>query len=44
MKITKDYGLLDEGYRYRINGDLISETSIKIELDKPLFVSGFIKS
>ena len=46
MKILKtDKRLIDEGYRYKIEGDLISETFIDLtDLDKTFFVSGFIKA
>ena len=45
MKITKDYsGLKDIGWAYGLQGDLISEETIEIELDKYLYVTGNIKS
>ena len=40
MEITKEFkGLIDEGYRYKIEGNLISIESLIINLDKPLHVS-----
>ena len=45
MEITKEFkGLIDEGYRYKIEGNLISIESLIINLDKPLHVSGHIKA
>ena len=44
MKITKtDERLIDEGYRYKIEGDLISDKEIDLmDLDKPIYVTGCI--
>jgi hypothetical protein len=45
LVITKGYqGLVDDGYRYRLDGNLISDTNIDIQLDKGLYVQGFIKA
>ena len=45
LVITKDYqGIVDDGYRYKLNGNLISATSIDIQLDKGLYVQGFIEA
>ena len=46
MKILKtDKRLIDEGYRYKIEGDLISEGNINLtDLDKSLYVTGSIKA
>jgi len=46
MKILKtDTRLIDEGYRYKIEGDLISEGFIDLmDLDKPLYVTGSIQA
>lgn len=41
--ITREYpGLIDEGYRYKIEGNLSSQASIDIQLDNGLFVDGYI--
>ena len=46
MKILKtDKRLIDEGNRYKIEGDLISEESLDLtDLDKGLYVTGSIKA
>ena len=46
MKILKtDKRLVDEGYRYKIDGDLMSVECIDLtDLDKPIYVTGFIKA
>ena len=46
MKILKtDKILIDEGYRYKIQGNLISESEIDLtDLDKPLYVIGYIEA
>lgn len=41
---AKTKGLKDEGWRYVYEGDLISETGIKIELDKGLYVTGSVSA
>ena len=43
MKITKKTkGIIDEGWRYKYEGDLISDEEIEIDLDKGLYVTGSI--
>ena len=46
MKITKDYpGLKDIGWAYKLEGDLVVDGSLDIQLgDKWLVVSGSIKA
>jgi hypothetical protein len=46
MKILKtDKRLIDEGHRYKIEGDLISATFIDLaDLDKDIYVTGYIKA
>ena len=45
MKIDKDYkGLIDEGYRYKIEGDIKTTENLVIDLDKGLFVTGYIQA
>lgn len=45
MLIDKNYkGLIDEGIKYRIEGDLKTDESLEINLDKWLYVSGCIKA
>ena len=41
MKILKtDKRLINEGYRYKIEGELVSDESIDLtDLDKPLYVT-----
>ena len=45
VKILKtDKRLVDEGYRYRIDGYLVSDGGLDLtDLDKPLYVNGSIK-
>lgn len=39
MRVDSNYkGLIDEGFRYLLKGDLTSESDIVICLEKPLFV------
>mgnify|MGYP001255010796 CR=1 FL=1 len=43
--ITREYpGLIDEGYRYKIEGNLSTQASIDIQLDKGLFVDEYIEA
>jgi len=45
MRIDKDYkGLIDEGYRYKIEGDIITTESLVIDLNKGLYVTGCIEA
>lgn len=46
MKILKtDERLIDEGYCYKIEGDLISDKEIDLmDLDKPIYVTGYIEA
>ena len=45
MRIDKDYkGLIDEGYRYKIEGDIKTTENLVIDLDKGLFVTGYIQA
>ena len=45
MIIDKNYkGLIDEGYRYKIEGDIETTEFLKINLDKGLYVTGSFKA
>ena len=45
MVINKKYkGLIDEGWRYKIEGDIETTEELEIDLDKGLYVSGSIKT
>jgi len=45
MVIDKKFkGLKDEGWRYVFNGDIDTEESLEIKLDKYLYVSGSIEA
>jgi hypothetical protein len=45
MVINKKYkGLIDEGYRYKIEGDIETTEGLETDLDKGLYVTGYIKA
>ena len=45
MVIDKKYkGLIDEGWRYKIEGNIATTEGLEIDLDKGLYIKGFIKA
>ncbi|MCK5610516.1 hypothetical protein KAR91_52065 [Candidatus Pacearchaeota archaeon] len=45
LTVTKDYkGIIDEGWRYKIEGSLVAEGHLEFKLNKPVYVTGGIEA